>query len=131
MERPEEKHYSNHGAVRNEVKPSGHRRAWAHDYSEVGTYMVTIVTEGRTRVFGHIEGSAMATKKADNEAWARDWNAPHMVLSELGRRVLEEEIPKIAKVYPQVEVWRVAIMPDHVHLLIRVKEKLPDRKSVV
>lgn len=130
MEQSEEKHYSNHGAVRNEVKPSGHRRSWAHDYSEVGTYMVTIVTEGRARVFGHIEGSAMATKRLDKEAWMRDWKAPHMVLSELGRRVLEEEVPKITMVYPQVDVWRVAMMPDHIHILIRVKERLPEGKHL-
>ena len=126
----EEKHYSNHGAMRREVKPSGHRRAFSHDYQEAGTYMVTVVTEGRARVFGHIEGSAMATKKADKEAWVKDWEAPHIVLSELGRRILEEEVPKIAQFYPQVEVWRVAMMPDHIHLLLRVKERLPEGKHL-
>ena len=29
-----------------------------------------------------------------------------------------------------VEVWRVAIMPDHIHLLIRVKEALPEGKHL-
>ena len=100
----EQPHYSNHGAVRREVKPNGHRRAFAHDYREVGTYMVTMVTEGRVRVFGHIEGTAKGRPGTDD--------APHMVLSELGRRVLEEEVPKISRFYPQVEVWRVAMMPD-------------------
>lgn len=126
----EQSHYSNHGAVRREVKPNGHRRAFAHDYREVGTYMVTIVTEGRARVFGHIEGSAMATKRLDHAAWVYDLEAPHMVLSELGRRVLEEEVPKINSRYPQVEVWRVAMMPDHIHLLLRVKEALPEGKHL-
>ena len=92
--------------------------------------MVTMVVEGRARVFGHIEGSAMATKKIDRDAWVRDRAAPHIVLSELGRRVLEEEVPKISHFYPQVEVWRVAMMPDHIHILIRVKERLLDGKHL-
>jgi len=84
--------------------------------------MVTLVTEGRARVFGHIEGTAKG--RPGTAA------APHMVLSELGRRVLEEEVPKISRFYPQVEVWRVAMMPDHVHLLMRVKEALPEGKHL-
>lgn len=126
----DDQHYSNHGAVRREVIPSGHRRAFYHDYREAGTYMVTIVTEGRMRVFGHIEGSAVATRKLDRTVWAHDKDAPHLVLSELGRRVVEEEIPKISRFYPQVEVWRVAMMPDHIHLLLRVREALPEGKHL-
>ena len=84
--------------------------------------MVTIVVEGREPVFGHIEGHAKG-KLGTNEA-------PHMVLSELGRQVLEDEIRKINHFYPMVEVWRVAIMPDHIHLLIRVKEALPEGKHL-
>lgn len=130
MQVKEEKHYSNHGAVRNETKPNGHRRAFAHDYQEAGTYMITIVTEGRAPLFGHLEGSALATKKQDRTAWVYDREAPHIVLSELGRRVLEEEVAKISRFYPQVEVWRVAMMPDHIHLLLRVKERLPEGKHL-
>ena len=37
---------------------------------------------------------------------------------------MKEEIPKIHKYYPQVEVWKVCIMPDHIHMIVRVKEDL-------
>ena len=84
--------------------------------------MVTIVVEGRKQVFGHIEGTAKG-KPGTSEA-------PHLVFSELGRKVMEEEIQKISRFYPMVEVWRVAIMPDHIHLLIRVKEALPEGKHL-
>lgn len=53
-----------------------------------------------------------------------------MALSELGRRVLEQEVPKISRYYPMVEVWRVAMMPDHIHLLLRVREALPEGKHL-
>ena len=53
-----------------------------------------------------------------------DGDAPKVILSELGVAIAKEEIPKIHKYYPQVEVWRVCIMPDHIHLIVRVKEDL-------
>ena len=84
--------------------------------------MVTIVVEGRQPVFGYIDGSARG-KPGTSEA-------PHMVLSELGRQVQEEETKKISHFYPMVEVWRICIMPDHIHLLIRVKEALPEGKHL-
>ena len=39
-------------------------------------------------------------------------------------------MPKISRYYPMVEVWRVAMMPDHIHILIRVKERLLDGKHL-
>ena len=84
--------------------------------------MVTIVVEGRHPVFGHIEGHAKGKPGTDD--------APHMVLSEFGRQVLEEETRKISHFYPMAEVWRICIMPDHIHLLIRVREPLPEGKHL-
>lgn len=122
MEGKEEKHYSIHGAVKRETKHSQHRRSFAHDYRAVGTYMVTMVVEGRKRVFGYIKGTAKGRRGTSD--------APHIVLSELGRRVLEEEVAKVNRFYPMVEVWRVAMMPDHIHLLVRVKGALPEGKHL-
>ena len=51
-----------------------------------------------------------------------DGDAPKVMLSELGTAIVKEEIPKIHRYYPQVEVWKVCIMPDHVHLIVKVKE---------
>ena len=99
-----------------------HRRSFSHDYRAVGTYMLTMVVEGRKRVFGRIEGTSKG-KAGTNEM-------PHMVLSELGRQVVEVEIQKIHHFYPMAEVWRVAMMPDHIHLLIRVGEPLPEGKHL-
>ena len=108
--------------MRCETKHNQHRRSFWHDYHEAGTYMVTMVIEGRQRLFGTIAGHASGRPGTDE--------APHMSLSELGRRVLEQEVPKISRYYPMVEVWRVAMMPDHVHLLLRVREPLPGGKHL-
>ena len=117
----DERHSSSHGAMKNPTQPSGQRRSLCHDYYAPGTYMLTIVTEERVRLLGHIEGTAR------NRAMGQ---LPHMVLSALGRRVLEEEIPKIPRLYPNVEVWRVAFMPDHIHLLVRVTAPFPKGKHL-
>ena len=117
----DERNSSSHGAMKNPTQPSGQRRSLCHDYYAPGTYMLTIVTEERVRLLGHIEGTAR------NRAMGQ---LPHMVLSALGRRVLEEEIPKIPRLYPNVEVWRVAFMPDHIHLLVRVTAPFPKGKHL-
>ena len=109
-------------AFRRQVNHNQHRRSFYHDYHEKGIYMVTMVIEGRKPLFGQIEGSTFGHPDSSE--------APHVALSELGHRVLEQEVPKISRFYRQVEVWRVAIMPDHIHLLLRVCEPLPDGKHL-
>jgi hypothetical protein len=84
--------------------------------------MITMVIGDRKRLFGTIAGRANGRPGTDD--------APHVVLSELGRRVLEDEVPKIHRYYPEVEVWRVAIMPDHIHLLLWVRETLRGGKHL-
>ena len=89
------------------------RRMYGHDYAVPGTYEVTIVVAGRHPVFGEIVGSA----KAGGEA-------PHLKPSALGRTVLDAEIPKIHHYYPEVDVWQVCLMPDHLHLIVRINRPL-------
>ena len=81
-----------------------------------------MVIEGRKPLFGTITGHANGQQGTNN--------APHIMLSDLGQRVIEEEVPKIHRIYPDVEVWRVAIMPDHIHLLLWVSQTLPKGKHL-
>ena len=78
--------------------------------------MLTLVVEGRMPLLGKLWGRV--------DARPGDGDAPKVMLSKLGIAIAKEEIPKIHKYYPQVEVWRVCIMPDHIHLIVRVKEDL-------
>ena len=110
------------GPFRRETIHNQHRRSYWHDYQEKGLYMVTMVIEGRQRLFGRLVGTTKGRPGSGSE--------PHVELSELGRRVLQEEVPKISRFYPMVEVWRVAIMPDHIHLLLRVSAPLPEGKHL-
>ena len=78
--------------------------------------MLTLVVDGRMPLLGRLEGRV--------DARPGDGDAPKVMLSELGTAIVTEEIPKINRYYPQVEVWKVCIMPDHIHMIVRVKEDL-------
>ena len=110
------------GIVLSETKHNGHRRAFFHDYSRPGLYMITMVTAGRVRLFGHIVGHSRGEKGTADY--------PHLEYSTLGSLVIHEELSKISQYYPMVEVCKVALMPDHIHLLIAVKEPLPQGKHL-
>ena len=105
-----------------ETKKNGQRRAPWHDYNLPGIYMLTLVTDQRRRVFGSIEGRSRAAKGTPEY--------PHLRLSALGKLVLEQEVRKIQKYYPMVEVWKTTLMPDHIHLLVCVRERLPEGKHL-
>ena len=110
------------GIVLSETKHNGHRRAFFHDYSRPGLYMITLVTEGRLRLFGRIVGHSSEKKGTENY--------PHLEYSRLGSVIIHEELAKISQFYPMVEVCKVALMPDHIHLLIKVREQLPHGKHL-
>lgn len=95
------------------------RRMFGHDYAVPGTYEVTIVVADRRAVFGEIVGT---TKQGGDK--------PHLKPSPLGQAVLDNEIPKIHHYYPQVDIWQVCLMPDHLHLIVRINQPLPEGKHL-
>lgn len=105
---------------RYDTEHSQKRRHHSHRYSDVGTYLVTLVVKDRVPVFGVVNG--------DIKAAATDKEYPATTLSALGGKLLHEELPKIQAIYPMVQIWNACIMPDHLHLLIRVSSPLPKGK---
>ncbi|MCR5180978.1 MAG: hypothetical protein K6C30_07165 [Bacteroidaceae bacterium] len=117
--------YSREEAIRKGILPRQtnhhqHRRAPWHDYSQPCLYMVTLCTEGRLPLFGELAGDLCAPR--GSAAF------PHIVLSPLGRSILDEELPKIHRFTPEVELWQATIMPDHLHLLLSITSPLPQGK---
>ena len=92
---------------------------YGHDYAVPGTYEVTIVVSGRCPVFGEIVG----TTKPGGEM-------PHLKPSVLGQAVLNNEIPKIHHYYPEVDIWQVCLMPDHLHMIVRINQPLQKGKHL-
>ena len=99
-----------------EKKASMKRRDDHHDYTERRMYMITLEVEGRRPLFGRIVGDAFAPKGGKDE--------PHIELTALGKAVQSEWIG-IHSYYPQIEVMAVQMMPDHMHGILFVKERLP------
>ena len=53
-----------------------------------------------------------------------------VALSPLGQAIRDEEIKKINAHYKMVEVWKLCIMPDHIHMIVRVTEDMPEGKHL-
>ena len=94
-------------------KPSMKRRSEQNNYTERGIYMVTLAIEGRKPLLGTLAGDAAVTSGPD---------APHVVLSPLGKRVGQCWLD-ISRYYPQVETMKLCIMPDHIHGVLFVHDK--------
>lgn len=110
------------GLKPHDIQHNQHRRAEWHNYGGCGLYMVTLCIDGRHPFFGHLEGNIKAKRGTAD--------FPHIVLGPLGRTILEDELPKIHNLYPQIELWQAAIMPDHLHLLLYIREPLPQGKNL-
>lgn len=91
------------------------RRCDEHDYTQRGIYMITIATECRLPLLGTLKGNPMVTNGDDQ---------PHVDLSLLGERVRAcwQDIPNH---YPEVNVIKLCIMPDHIHGVLFVRENMP------
>lgn len=99
-----------------EKKTSMKRRDDYHDYTERRMYMITLEVEGRRPMFGKIVGDAFAPQGSKDE--------PRIELTELGKAVQSEWLG-IHGYYPQIEVKAVQMMPDHMHGILFVRDRLP------
>jgi REP element-mobilizing transposase RayT len=70
--------------------------------------MITMVTEGRRPLFGKVLGTS---------------DAPRIELSALGQRVADEWWATTSH-HPEVEVLALQMMPDHLHGILFVREKM-------
>lgn len=97
------------------------------DYAQNGAYMITICTIERRRVLWKGEDRIRLQNGTFSEE-CRDGSRPRAnmdFLSDVGR-MAEKAILRIPIVYPSVCVDRYCIMPDHVHLLLRIQSSDAD-----
>ena len=85
------------------------KRRWkSHKYNRKGTYMLTMVVEGRRPLLG-----TLVTKPL------------HVSLSPLGIEIRYYSASAIEAEYPMAKVWRICVMPDHIHMIVRIAEDMP------
>ena len=95
-----------------EVKRSMKRRNGHHNYYSRCIYMVTLAVEGRRPALGDL----CDPDEQHPKPWLR--------LSELGRQVLQRW-HSIPIHYPEVRTMDIQLMPDHMHGILFVTEKMP------
>lgn len=84
-------------------------RCHTHNYREPCIYLLTVTVEGRRPVLGHLAG---------------DMYTAHIELTPLGEDV-RHELYALCDRYPQLRLLQYQIMPDHVHVILQVTERLP------
>ena len=130
------------------------RKPW-HNYRHKGTYMLTLVVEGRLPLLGRLiipattpagspatpattpagSPTTPATTPAGSPATPATTPAgfpagSYIELTALGKAIRDEEVLKISAIYKSVKVWKLCIMPDHIHMIVRVSEDLPEGKHL-
>jgi hypothetical protein len=63
----------------NDIQHNMKRRFPCHNYSDKGTYMLTLVVEGRKPLFGTLQGDSLAPTGSENEP--RDYHMQHKTIS--------------------------------------------------
>lgn len=71
-----------------------------YDYSQKGSYFITIVTQNRKHLFGKIEDGKM-------------------ILSSVGK-IVEDEWMNTIQLRPNVYLGEFIIMPDHMHMIVTI-----------
>ena len=99
--------YKTEEGWRCEKKTSNHRRAHWLDYQNPATLLLTLVTTDRLPLFGYLQGE-------------------EIVRTALGQRIAEEieHIPTYQNA-SAIEIYSYVVMPDHVHILLHIHERLP------
>ena len=81
-----------------------------YDYSTPGTYFVTICTHNRKNILGNIVSGSNFTQ-------------PEILLSKIGV-IADREILNVESHYQNVKIEKYTIMPNHIHLLVRITERI-------
>ena len=84
-----------------------------YDYSTPGAYFITVCTANREKIFWNSVGADII----------RPQNLP---LSSIGK-IVEQGILQMASHYQNVTVDKYCVMPDHVHLILRIESDMDGR----
>jgi REP element-mobilizing transposase RayT len=82
-------------------------RLRGYDYSQNGTYFITICTKDRELILGNFDVGAAA------------FSGPYVSLSPYGQ-IADQYIGNINEQYPGISVPVYCIMPNHIHLIIAI-----------
>lgn len=94
-----------------DLKPSMKRRRVGHDYQGRCIYMVTLVVKERQPLLCTISGNGETE--------------PVIVHSTPLGQAVKQSLLSISQFYPDISIWTHQLMPDHLHVIIFVKQRIP------
>ncbi len=106
-------------AVMNVEKPSRKQnRLIEYDYGQEGCYFVTLCTQNRAQLF--------QMEKSNN-----DFGTAHRPFPTKGNQIVHKWVKETENKFPNIAIDKYVVMPDHLHLIITIKERhigrsLPD-----
>ena len=99
-----------------ELKSRKTPRLQAFDYNSVAAYFITICTEKRKCILSEIVGTGVL-------------DCPQIKLTEYGK-IAEKYINQLNDFYDHIFIESYVIMPNHIHLILFVKENGQSRTPV-
>ncbi|MDE6408880.1 MAG: transposase [Muribaculaceae bacterium] len=93
--------------------PRFHQRAFAHNYHAPFIYHIILKKQENCISFGVVKGDARIAPGNNGCAFIEE--------SGLGK-IIAKSIVGIQKIFTIIQVYQFIVMPDHVHILLRVKE---------
>lgn len=96
-------------------KPHGNRRSRQHDYKAPVSYMITIRKNPAVSAFSALVGRI------------NDPNNPPAVSHSYLGELISVKFDEFLRQYPMFEFSETVIMPDHIHIVWRVKQWLPKK----
>ncbi len=91
----------------NELPIRKRNRLKNYDYSSCGAYFITVCTKDRKNILSTIVGEGYPLPKT-------------IVKLSLYGQITENALKDIPKHYPHIELLQYVIMPNHIHLVLRV-----------
>ena len=95
---------------------SYHRRRKAHDYHAPFIYHIIFKKDENVPVFGKLRGDIRIPYGIKGH--------PYIFCSPLGN-IIAREINRLPAIFPILQIYCYIVMPDHVHILLRIKEWSP------
>ncbi|MDE6533484.1 MAG: transposase [Muribaculaceae bacterium] len=91
------------------------RRSRSHDYYAPATYHIILKKREECEPFGSVAGDPRC--RPGSPGCARIDRSP------LGK-IIHREVYELQRRYPKLQIYQYMVMPDHVHILLRVKVRI-------
>ena len=96
------------------------------DYNSVGAYFITICTQNKEHLLSEVKLTSVGTDVPDGPQTSK---GIYVELTEYGK-IADKYINQLNDFYENISVDDYVIMPNHIHLLINVRDNGPSRTSV-